>query len=269
MKHTNIKCLAVDGDIVCFRVAAVHEMSTLPELHKAIDEYIFEITRNSEVNDMAMFLSDSTNFRYDIAKTVPYKHNRYDKNGNPKVIKPRYLANAKEYLKKQYQAYIEFDHEADDCIASFMTLNEDVAHAGIDKDIRQVVGWHFNFVKNEWTHTNEDESELLLWRQVCTGDYGDGIPGLSGIGPAKAAAAVTSPENARLQAFELYCERLKDTMSEPQIYEYFTEQTKLIRMVDSLVISWEHVVTINPPNIVEPDLEDGDSFMGFDLDLED
>lgn len=260
-KH--IDCLAVDADIVAFRVSAVNEMATLKQLRTGIDEFIFNIARDTCINRMGMFLSDSTNFRYDIAKTIPYKHNRYNKDGEPKVPKPRLLTNAKEYIKEKYRGYVEFDHEADDCIASFMTLNENVAHAGIDKDIRQVHGYHYNFVKRIWEYTSKEESALMLWRQVCTGDYGDGIPGLQGIGPGKASKAVTNHEYAKDQAYALYCERMKGH-SELEVAKYFEEQTNLIRMVEGLVISYDHTVIINPPKLFEPDEEEG-GWMGFDV----
>jgi hypothetical protein len=262
--HSHIDCLAVDADIVCFRVAPMYETSSVEELHRGIDEFIYNIARNAEVNRMVFFLSDSSNFRYQIAKTVPYKHNRYDKNGNPKRPKPIMLPDAREYILSKYKGFIYPNHEADDCISSFMSLNEKVAHAGIDKDIKQIEGWHFDFVKNIWEYTSEEMSILLLWRQVCSGDTGDGIPGLPGIGSKKAAKAVIDPEYAKEQAHALYHERLKEEKTPDEITEYFNEQTTLIRMVDNLAISYHHSLVVKPPKIFDDHSDKEGAFMGFD-----
>ena len=57
---------------------------------------------------------------------------------------------------------------------------------GIDKDLLQIPGNHYNFVKRELRFVDDDEAHLLLMRQCLTGDSADNIPGIRGIGPKKA-----------------------------------------------------------------------------------
>jgi len=280
-KPEHITVLAVDADIVCYRVAAVFEHAKDMVLFEALDEFMHNIVRNSGVNKMVMFISDKTNFRYKVAVTQPYKGNRKS------IVRPHKLGEAKEYMMQQHRGYIYENMEADDCIASYMTQHDNVAHAGIDKDIRQIQGWHFNFVKNIWEFTSEEESSLKLFRQICQGDTSDYIPGLVGIGEKKAAYAVTNPYTAYEDAFALYNEvmrpiytekyeqaaiagkpiaKYKGTIKEQldqEVQAYFDEQSTLVTMVDDLEIPYESYVTINPPKVFEAD-DDEDGFIGFD-----
>ncbi len=277
--YTLTEILAVDADIVAYRVACVCEDAPLSVLQNAVDEFIHAIARDSGVTKMVMFLSDVTNFRYEVAKTKPYKGNRVN------VVRPPLLAPAKEYIREKYRGMSIENYEADDCIASYMTQHKNVAHAGIDKDIRQVLGWHFNFVKRIWEHTNEDDSQLLLYRQICRGDTSDNIPGLPGVGEKTAEKAITDPELAYLDTIRLYRNTF-DNLSEAKakrafgeewqkyigmtpdkLMEYLGEQTKLIRMVTDIEIEYDSYVTVEVPPIFDTyDEEDG--WIGDDTKLE-
>ena len=56
----------------------------------------------------------------------------------------------------------------------------------MDKDLDQVAGWHYNFVKKEAYYVTEAEGLLRLYMQILTGDAADNIIGLRGIGNIKA-----------------------------------------------------------------------------------
>ena len=66
------------------------------------------------------------------------------------------------------------------------TANQEYTVAGIDKDLLQITGTHYNFVKKEITEISEDTANLKLMLQCLTGDRSDNIPGIKGIGPKKA-----------------------------------------------------------------------------------
>lgn len=242
-KH--IKRLAVDADIVAHRVACVHNdpSDTLEEMYGILDECLANIALNSGVTEMTLYISDKTNFRYGVAVTTPYKGSR---SGKPR---PQYLNQAKQYLKDKYKAYVHTNMEADDCIATDMTINENVAHCGIDKDIRQIEGWHYNFVKGIWEYTSKEESPVMIYRQVLTGDSSDSVPGLSGVGPKKALEKITNPETARQDALAFYLEHKPKDKKYPEddigeITTYFKEQEELIIMVTDLDLSSAEPVTI-------------------------
>jgi len=250
----SIRVLAVDADIVAWRCSAVSEGESEDDLKSTVDNFLYTIVECTGVNEMKLFLTPKTNFRYKLAITKPYKGNRKD------GYRPEHLTTAKEYMKERYGAMIIEGYEADDCIASMMTKYEGAAHAGIDKDIKQIAGWHFDFVKHTWHYTDEDESALRIYRQVCQGDTTDNIPGLKGVGEKKAARFVTEPDRAREQALAAYKAKLAP-MPDDDIVTYFSEQEMLIRMITTLNIPFDPVTVEVPPPLLA---EEEEGFEGFD-----
>ena len=78
----------------------------------------------------------------------------------------------------------------------------------IDKDLRQIPCWHYNWQKKTPPEkVSEDDARRSFYTQLLTGDSIDNIKGCPGIGPAKARTIlnglVTDNEmaNACVQAF--------------------------------------------------------------------
>ena len=80
--------------------------------------------------------------------------------------------------------------EADDLVAIWaheaLDRKEEYVICGIDKDLLQIPGHHYNYGKDTWKLINEEEALHNLYLQCLTGDATDNIPGLKGIGPKKA-----------------------------------------------------------------------------------
>lgn len=57
---------------------------------------------------------------------------------------------------------------------------------GIDKDLMQIPGRHYNPNKDISTEISHQDAELFFMTQCLTGDPTDGFPGCPGIGPKKA-----------------------------------------------------------------------------------
>ena len=80
--------------------------------------------------------------------------------------------------------------EADDLVAIWayeaLDRKEEYVICGIDKDLLQIPGHHYNYGKDTWQLINEEEALHNLYIQCLTGDATDNIPGLKGIGPKKA-----------------------------------------------------------------------------------
>jgi len=75
--------------------------------------------------------------------------------------------------------------EADDAIAIEATANGGFI-VSIDKDLDQIPGHHYNFVKHEEYFVTEEQGLLSFYKQILTGDRVDNIIGIKGIGPVKA-----------------------------------------------------------------------------------
>jgi DNA polymerase-1 len=131
--------------------------------------------------DYQTYLTGSTNFRFEIAKSYPYKGNR------KATEKPKHLGTARDHMINKYEAVVSVEEEADDLISkAAAALNYNCVVASIDKDMLQLPCWHFNFGRNEWLQVDPKGGTKFFYHQILTGDRADNIVGLHGIGPKKA-----------------------------------------------------------------------------------
>jgi len=212
---------------MAYRTAAVCEEHFEGSCNDILNTTLKNIATNTGVTKMRIYLSGNNNFRYDVGVTKPYKGNRAT------MVKPKYLDHCKQYLIDNYNAIRVHGYEADDGIATDMATNG-AAHCGIDKDILQVPGLHYNYVKEEWKKVSVEESIITLYRQVLMGDNSDNIPGLPRIGEAKAAKAITDYKTAKEDALDFYKEVCADKLPDIDYMEYFVEQFKLVKMVTDI-----------------------------------
>lgn len=180
------KCI-IDGDIISYRAAAGTEGSHPDDTIDKVDTLMQYIVDQTVVfpteSNLETYLTGVGNFRYDIAKTAPYKGNRKD------VVKPTNLPQAREHLVERWGAIVSQGEEADDLISMSAMKGdpESTVICSIDKDFLQVPCWMFNFVKDTWVKTSIDEGNLFFYTQVLTGDRADNILGIHRVGPVKAA----------------------------------------------------------------------------------
>lgn len=238
--------LAVDGDILAYRTAAVCETHFEGACDAIIDSTLKRIATQSGVSLMRIYLSGENNFRYEIGKTKPYKGNRAT------MVHPQFLAHCKTYLETKYKALRVNGYEADDSIATDMTINGAI-HCGIDKDIYQIPGKHFNYVKADeqkldeaWRTIDIEDAELLLYRQILMGDNSDNVPGLPGIGEKKAEALITNAVDAQEQAITAYKMNVPAKLPGVDPMEYFKEQSALITMVRDVPLKFDNTIYIAP-----------------------
>lgn len=80
--------------------------------------------------------------------------------------------------------------EADDLVSIWAHESRDHGEqyviCGIDKDLLQIPGNHYNYGKDTWQFVDDDTAHYNLMKQCLTGDNSDNIPGIKGIGPKKA-----------------------------------------------------------------------------------
>lgn len=137
---------------------------------------------------MTCVLSGPGNYRYAIAKQKPYKGNR-----DPSHIPVHYQA-IRDYLTETHNARVIHGREADDevSILAHQARAEGVPYvvASIDKDLDQVPGLHYDYMKHVFYEVSEEDAERNFWIQVIAGDSGDNIPGCWKIGRGKAELVV-------------------------------------------------------------------------------
>lgn len=230
-KESNEKVFAVDGDIIAYRTAAVCETHFEGAGYAILDSTFKEIVEETQISKMRIYLSGEKNFRYDIAKTKPYKGNRAT------MVRPQYLNAMKQHLIENYNAVVIDGFEADDAIATDMTVNG-AFHCGIDKDILQIEGSHYNYVKKEWQHVTKEEAILTLYRQILMGDTSDNVPGLPRVGEKTAFNAIQNPETALDDCMAMYEEVVRLKMAGVNYIEYLAEQKALISMVKDVPLDY-------------------------------
>lgn len=205
----------IDGDILRYELGAVAQSveevfgvkaykpwkeSRVVEL---IENRIESIVRKTDAESFEVFLSGGSNYRYDIAKTDPYK-------GQRKGEKPYHWETVGEILKRDFDAYTVHGAEADDALSVYARLDPEVTViASRDKDLRIVPCWHYSWQSGEsqpevelhrvdelgsiWTERYNTGGIKLkgsglkfFYGQVLVGDSIDNYKGCPRVGPARA-----------------------------------------------------------------------------------
>lgn len=115
-----------------------------------------------------------------------YKGNR------PKIDKPKHYWDMRAYLKEKWGAQeAPLGLETDDIVAIRLTEDPEAILAGIDKDLQQVPGVHYNWVKDEIIEVDPHTGLYNLYTQALVGDTSDNIPGVPGVGPVAARTVLS------------------------------------------------------------------------------
>ena len=191
------KHMLVDTDSIFFKIA--YKTKSKSELKKSYNAFcknmelevrnkITNLFNEDEELVILYAVKGKGNFRKDLS--ADYKSQRPELN---KDIKDRL-----NYLHKYSvsKGAVQADGmEADDLVSIWayeaIDNNEEYVICGIDKDLLQIPGHHYNYGKDTWQMVNEEEALHNLYIQCLTGDATDNIPGLKGIGPKKAAKILT------------------------------------------------------------------------------
>src|ERR1700744_2603910 len=134
----------VDADIVCFRCAAASENDPEEGAIMRCNDLMYRIIQNTDAQTYTAWLSGGENVRKRIDPS--YKANREGK------VDPRYREAIKAHLIVDWNAKLTDGIEADDAI-SIEQCNYEFGEstiASIDKDLKQIPGYHYNFVKEEY-----------------------------------------------------------------------------------------------------------------------
>lgn len=196
-----------DGDLIVYKAGfgAQKNNENPPVAHalyncrNLLKNYLKTLDKYFTIEDYKIFLSsdETKNFRYDIAKTKPYKGNRKD------LSKPIHYDDIKKYLIEHWEAITVENKEADDELGILCSQNpENTIIVSMDKDLRMIPGWHYEmgerppyFVEDPGIlileKVNGRKSKLFgtgikwLCAQMVLGDVADNIPGIPGYGDVK------------------------------------------------------------------------------------
>jgi len=200
--------------------------------------------------DVQCYLSGPTNFRYDVAKTRPYKGNRDAKH------RPTHEVAIRDYIRSQWETVVTEGHEADDAlgIAQCKADKDETCIISIDKDLNMIPGLHYDFLHELHYDITPDEGYKLFCLQVLTGDTTDNIPGLDGVGIKRAEKVLAGlPQDKWMEAV---ASEYASKSGKRDWFEYLMEQATLIWIL-------RDTNNMGPP--VPAELEDiGGQFDGTD-----
>ena len=207
----------IDSDLIAYRISFACKDESETHAKYSLNNYVNDIlVRGVDkaypdcfVDQWKFYLTGGNNYRFDIAKTAVYKGNRV-------APKPQHLPALRKHLVDEWGAVVIEGSEADDAVATHATelgYNNSII-TSVDKDLDQIPGWHYNFVKDIAYHITPEEGMYRFYKQILTGDSADNIIGLKGIGPVKADKILDECDtevklyNACVQAYDGNAERV-------------------------------------------------------------
>lgn len=173
----------IDADILVYRNAWASEKEASGIALARLRESFYGILETLKITEAKVYLTstDKSNFRFLIYPQ--YKANRTQP-------KPVHYDLLRAELFDKYGAINVTGQEADDAIGIDNAILEDSVIVSIDKDLDQLPGKHYNFVKGILYTVTPEEGLKYFYQQLLSGDRTDNIPGLSGIGEKKAVKAL-------------------------------------------------------------------------------
>lgn len=220
----------IDSDIVLHRIGFTTQDVDPGIAVWRCKELLTSILLETGANAYQLWLSDSSENGFRRKIYPEYKANRIQP-------KPKHYDLLKEYMIKDWDARIALEMEADDALG--IEQDDTTVIASIDKDLLQVPGLHYNFVKKEWDEITPVEGIRNFYIQVLTGDSTDNIKGCIKIGAVKALQALVgkgTEEQMFNRVRELYLEqyaRYEPTWSEEQVMDYLLMTGRVLKIRQS------------------------------------
>ena len=181
----------IDADTPVFAVALVSEDVDEALAKHRLDKTINDIIIGSGASEAHLFVSGVDNFRKQICTS--YKEHRKDK------PVPKYREMLRQHLIKEWNAFECEGYEADDACGIYQS--DDTIICGIDKDLLQIPGKHYQWpiirkgvtVRPELYHNiTEEQGMRNFYTQMLTGDVADNIKGIQGVGIKRAETILKS-----------------------------------------------------------------------------
>lgn len=182
----------VDGDLLVYRIGFTTEDVDVGIAKWRLSELLKTILEGVQATEFQVYLTasnDGTAFRKQAYSE--YKANR-------KAPRPIHYEALRYHLVTEHGASVSTTIEADDAIGIDAGNTPDCVIVSIDKDLLQIPGRHYNFVKQQFTTVNNHSGIRFFYKQLLMGDKADNIKGVAGIGEVKAEKILNAAED--------YCE---------------------------------------------------------------
>lgn len=193
---------AIDSDILVYRCGhAAKDDEPLEYVLATVKRAVEGILENFPGRkEQRLYLTGKGNFRDTLATIQTYKGNRSPDS------KPKYYKEIRDYLVDVWNAEVIEGQEADDAMGIYQWSHKDKSTCivSIDKDLRMIPGYHYNFVKGVIDYVDLPQANYNFFRQTLTGDRSDNIPGISGVGE-KRSEKLLAPANNNVVDMKRIC----------------------------------------------------------------
>lgn len=176
-----------------------------------------KITGHDRCSSYEVYIGGKDNYR-----KILFKDYKATRDPNAKPIQEE---DIRQYLINVWGAQVVDGQEVDDEIG--IRLSEDTENnvcVSIDKDLDNVAGWHYNYDKESFYFIDKDEATYKFYCQILTGDSTDNIPGLKGIGPAKAYKMMQGIDNENDMCYNVW----QHYLDHGHNYDYFLMNARLL-----------------------------------------
>ena len=198
----------IDGDLIAYRSAASCEPTKAKPFLEPCEVALFRlhdmvqtIIKGTNSNEMEFYIGGENNFRKEIYPE--YKANRTKP-------PPSWLQDCREILVTQYNATVVNGMETDDALGIAQTKYDgNSCIVSIDKDLLQVPGFHYNWVKDLYQLVSPLDGLKTFYKQLIAGDGTDNIPSYDG-----------KVRNSVPKFIEKLQQPIDNMISETDMYEY-------------------------------------------------
>lgn len=193
-----MKIAVIDADsMVWVHAYTNRDHDDLGIVYQSVDDAITDILMTTKsTHYLGLVQGSRQTFRHTMFPS--YKANR-------KAEEPGFMEKWKqqifEYLRDHWKFVPVRGVEVDDAVAiaakKFRTEKKDFVICGIDKDLLQIEGEHYNYdpKKRVTQYINSSTAMRNLCSQLLTGDSTDGVKGIPGTGPKTAARLLDHKPN--------------------------------------------------------------------------
>jgi len=208
--------IIIDVDTLLYRVGfskPPSASSAVTQLERYIQDIVYRVGQSDRVlvgTQVMLCLTRSVPAgRY---RAINYTRNIEYKGHRSTAAKPLFMDEMFDSIVSRDKGYYRYGYdvlivnsdvgEADDTCSILANETKNASThtpycvVGVDKDLDQISGWHFNYVTNKYYYVSEYEADKFFFEQLLTGDVADNIPGIHRIGPKTAKKLLAHGKNA-------------------------------------------------------------------------
>lgn len=220
-----------------------HVLHTVNQMLVSYTEAVAE-KFSLEVEPIVLIDGDG-NFRSRLATIRPYKGNRHPNS------QPLAYNDIRQHLMRLPNTIVCHGHETDDAISIYKhqakDRHEKVVICGVDKDLLQIPGHHYNPRKG-FRYISPGTGLRNKYMQCLTGDAVDNIMGVPGVGPVKAASLLPDVDDEAVLWRHTVKAFAHAHKKDPNIYRGLTPEQAALETMRLVHLQTYHNELWEPPN---------------------